>query len=90
LFKNSPDRVALHPVLHIYVHSVLYENENPLGSSKISSFINVTYDRHWRTTPLLEHSNFVEVMEASNLEMLFEHCSVGLLLTPCLDAGVHV
>jgi hypothetical protein len=27
LFKNPGDRVAVHPVLHVYVHCVLYENE---------------------------------------------------------------
>jgi hypothetical protein len=55
--------VALHPVLHVYVHCVLYENENSDASSKVSSFINVSYDRQFRTTPVLERSNFVDVME---------------------------
>ena len=63
LFKNPGDRVAVHPVLHVYVHCVLYENENPDASSKISSFINVSYDREFRQTPVLERSNFVDVME---------------------------
>ena len=63
LFKNSGDRIALHPVLHVYVHCILYENENPAASSKVSSFINVTYDRQCSTSPVLERSNFVDVME---------------------------
>lgn len=62
--KNSGDRLAVHPVLHIYVHCVLYENENDQASSKISSFINVSYDRQVVTTPPLDRSNFVDVMEA--------------------------
>ncbi len=51
-------------MLHVYVHCVLYENENTDASSKVSSFINVTYDREFRTTPVLVRSNFVDVMEA--------------------------
>ena len=64
LFKSAGDRIALHPVLHVYVHCVLYENENVQASSKISSFINVSYDRQFSTSPVLERSNFVDVMEA--------------------------
>lgn len=64
LFKSPGDRVALHPVLHVYVHCILYENEKVEASSKVSSFINVSYDRQFRTTPVLERSNFVDVMEA--------------------------
>ena len=68
LFKNPGDRVAVHPVLHVYVHCVLYENENPDASSKISSFISVSYDREFRQTPVLERSNFVDVMEVRGRE----------------------
>jgi hypothetical protein len=85
--KNSGDRLAVHPVLHIYVHCVLYENENDQASSKISSCINISYDRQIVTTPPLQRSNFVDVMEARSKQLFFfynmvlsESCSRVTLL----------